>query len=174
VNRFAQVGATPVLTEGDLTRTVSDTVDYLRNRLPSLGREVVIEERYDPIPPVRFHKELFAWVVENLLKNALDASDKPDGKIEVTLAWRREERRVELRVKDDGRGMTPLERRRAFRPGFSTKRRGWGLGLALAARVVREYHRGRISIVESTPGRGTTVAVALPVPPKPRSGAPSS
>jgi hypothetical protein len=174
VNRFAQVGATPVLTEGDLTRIVSDTVDYIRSRLPSLGRERVIEERYEPIPPVRFHKELFAWVVENLLKNALDASDKPESKIEVTLVWKREERRVELRVKDDGRGMTPAERRRAFHPGFSTKRRGWGLGLALAARVVREYHRGKISIVESAPGRGTTVAVALPVPPKPRSGATSS
>jgi hypothetical protein len=171
VNRFAQVGATPVLVEGDLTRTVADTVAYIRARLPTLGREMTIEERYEAIPPVRFHKELFAWVVENLLKNALDATDKPDGLIEVSLDWRREERMVELRVKDDGRGMAPADRRRAFDPGFSTKRRGWGLGLALAARVVREYHRGRISIVESAPGRGTTVAVALPVPPKPRSGA---
>ena len=74
---------------------------------------------------------------------------------------------VELVVKDHGRGMTPRERRKAFTPGFTTKRRGWGLGLALARRVVREYHRGRISIVESTPGRGTTVAVALPVAPSP-------
>ncbi len=174
VNRFAQVGATPVLTEGDLTRTVGDTVSYIRSRLPTLGREVTIEERYDAIPPVRFHKELFAWVVENLLKNALDAADKPDARIEVALLWKREERVVELRVSDNGHGMTPEERRRAFDAGYSTKRRGWGLGLALASRVVREYHRGRISIVESAPGRGTTVAVALPVPPKPRPGAPPS
>jgi len=174
VNRFAQVGATPVLTEGDLTRTVGDTVSYIRSRLPTLGREVTIEERYEAIPPVRFHKELMAWVVENLLKNALDAADKPDARIEVALLWKRDERAVELRVSDNGHGMTPDERRRAFHAGFSTKRRGWGLGLALATRVVREYHRGRISIVESAPGRGTTVAVALPVPPKPRPAAPPS
>jgi signal transduction histidine kinase len=107
-------------------------------------------------------------VVENLLKNALDAADKPDARIEVSLHWRREEHRVELRVSDNGRGMTPAERRRALEAGFTTKRRGWGLGLALASRVVREYHRGRISIVESAPGRGTTVAVALPIPHEPR------
>jgi signal transduction histidine kinase len=162
-NRFSQVGATPALAEGDLTRAVAETVDYVRSRLPTLGRAVTITERYDPIPPVRFHRELFTWVVENLLKNALDAADKPDATIEVALLWRREERLVELRVRDNGRGMSVAERRRALETGFTTKRRGWGLGLALASRVVREYHRGRISIVESAPGRGTTVAVALPV-----------
>ena len=167
VNRFAQVGATPVLVEGDLTRTVAETVAYIRSRLPTLGRVVSIEERYEAIPPVRFHRELIAWVVENLLKNALDAADKPDARIEVSLSWRREDHVVELRVRDNGRGMTAADRRRALTPGFTTKRRGWGLGLALARRVVREYHRGKISIVESAPGRGTTVAVALPVPPKP-------
>lgn len=167
VNRFAQVGSTPVLVEGDLTRTVAETVAYVRSRLPTLGRMVTIEERYDAIPLVRFHRELFAWVVENLLKNALDAADKPDARIEVSLRWRREDRMIELRVRDNGRGMSASERRRALTPGFTTKRRGWGLGLALASRVVREYHRGRISIVESAPGRGTTVTVALPVPPKP-------
>lgn len=167
VNRFAQVGATPVLVEGDLTRTVAETVAYIRSRLPTLGRVVSIEERYEAIPPVRFHRELIAWVVENLLKNALDAADKPDARIEVSLFWRRDDHVVELRVRDNGRGMTAADRRRALTPGFTTKRRGWGLGLALARRVVREYHRGKISIVESAPGRGTTVAVALPVPPKP-------
>lgn len=166
-NRFSQVGATPALVEGDLTRAVAETVDYIRSRLPTLGRVVTITERYEPIPPVRFHRELFTWVIENLLKNALDASDKPDAVIEVSLHWRREERLVELRVRDNGRGMTPAERRHALEAGFTTKRRGWGLGLALASRVVREYHRGRISIVESAPGRGTTVAVALPIPHEP-------
>jgi len=109
-------------------------------------------------------------VVENLIRNALDASDKPTSRIiEISLQWKPERREVELRVKDQGRGMTLRERRKAFTPGFTTKRRGWGLGLALARRVVHEYHRGRISIVESTPGRGTTVAVALPVAPSPSS-----
>ena len=163
--RFGQVGSLPALKEGDLTEVVSGVVDYFRSRLPHLGHEVTLHERYEPIPRVAFHRELFEWVVENLLRNALDAIDKPQGVIEVSLVWKREERRVELVVRDNGRGMTPEERRRAFRPGYSTKRRGWGLGLTLARRVIREYHEGRIDILESVPGRGTVVAVALPVPP---------
>ena len=168
-SRFGQVGSTPALREGDLTETVAGVVSYFRHRLPHLGREMEIVERYEPIPRVAYHQELMEWVVENLIRNAIDASDKPRGTIEIALKWRRERREVELIVSDNGRGMNASERRRAFTPGYSTKRRGWGLGLALARRVVREYHRGRISIVESVPGQGTTVAVALPVAP-PNSG----
>jgi hypothetical protein len=164
-SRFGQVGSVPVLKEGDLTEAVAGVVTYFRHRLPHLGHEVEIVERYEPIPRVTFHHQLIEWVAENLIRNAIDACDKPHSTIEVALRWKPERREVELLVKDQGRGMTPRERRKAFTPGFTTKRRGWGLGLALARRVVREYHRGRISIVESTPGRGTTVAVALPVAP---------
>jgi len=166
-SRFGQVGSIPVLKEGDLTDAVAGVVAYFRHRLPHLGHEVTIVEHYEAIPRVAFHHQLMEWVVENLVRNAIDASDKPHSTIEVALRWRPERHEVELVVKDHGRGMTPRERRKAFTPGFTTKRRGWGLGLALARRVVREYHRGRISIVESTPGRGTTVAVALPVAPSP-------
>jgi len=163
--RFGQVGSLPVLRNSDLTEAVAGVVDYFRTRLPQLGREVVVHERYDPIPPVAFHRELLEWVVENLLRNAIDAMDKPQGIIEVSLTWKREQRQVDLVVRDNGRGMTAEERRRAFQPGYTTKRRGWGLGLALARRVVREYHKGRIEILESVPGRGTAVLVTLPVPP---------
>jgi NtrC-family two-component system sensor histidine kinase KinB len=169
--RFGQVGSMPVLQEGDLTEILSSVVDYFRSRLPHLGREVAIVERYEPVPRVRFHRELIEWVIENLLRNAIDAIDKPRGVIEVALTWRRDEREVAITVRDNGRGMSPEERRRAFEAGFTTKRRGWGLGLALARRVVREYHEGRIVIVESVPGRGSAVQVTLPVPPAPSSGA---
>ena len=169
--RFGQVGSLPALKEGDLVEITAGTVDYFRTRLPHLGHAVRIEEHYEPVPRVRVHRELLEWVVENLLRNAMDAIDKKDGWIEVAVRWKREERTVELIVRDNGRGMTQDERRRAFTPGYTTKRRGWGLGLALARRVVAEYHGGRISIVESVPGRGTAVAVALPVPPPPGSHA---
>jgi signal transduction histidine kinase len=164
-SRFGQIGSVPALIETDLTSVVSGAVDYFRHRLPHLGHPVAIEERYDAIPPVALHKDLMEWVVENLVRNAIDATAPGDGPIEVSLQWRRERREVELRVRDHGRGMSAAERRRAFNPGFTTKRRGWGLGLALAKRVVRDYHGGRISIVETAPGRGTTIAVALPVSP---------
>ena len=163
-SRFGQVGSMPVLKEGDLTEVVSGAVDYLRSRLPRIEHEVEIVERYEAIPRVAFHRELIEWVVENLLRNAIDAIDKQKGTIEVSLAWKREDRLVELCVRDNGRGMSPEERRRALEPGYTTKRRGWGLGLALARRVVREYHGGRIQIIDTVPGRGTAVAVTLPVP----------
>ena len=169
--RFGQVGSLPVLKEGDLVEITAGTVDYFRTRLPHLGHAIRIEERYEPVPRVRVHRELLEWVLENLLRNAMDAIDKKDGWIEVTVRWKRDERMVELIVRDNGRGMTLDERRRAFSPGYTTKRRGWGLGLTLARRVIAEYHGGRISIVESVPGRGTAVAVALPVPPPPGSHA---
>ena len=169
-SRFAQVGSAPTLELADLSTIASGAVSYFRNRLPHLGHSVAIEERYEPAPRVAVHPQLIEWVVENLLKNALDASDKPEGKIGVSVSWKRDERAVELRVADNGRGMTAEERRHAFNPGFTTKRRGWGLGLALARRVVHEYHRGRIVIVETAPGRGTTVAVTLPLPPSPPDG----
>lgn len=164
-NRFAQVGSIPALRSGDLTETVAGVVAYFRSRLPHLGATVGIEESYEPLPPVPFHQDLMEWVVENLLKNAIDAADKPESRIVVRLEWRRPERLIALTIRDNGRGMTSRERRHAFDAGFSTKRRGWGLGLALARRVVREYHRGSISIMESAPGRGTTIVVTLPVPP---------
>lgn len=169
-SRFGQLGSVPALKEGDLTEVVAGAVSYFRRRVPHLGLEVEIVEHYEPIPRVAFHRELVEWVVENLIRNAIDAADKPRGVIEVGLSWRSGRHEVELCVKDNGRGMTPAERRRAFAPGFSTKRRGWGLGLALARRVVHEYHHGRISIVESVPGQGTTVAVVLPQAPSPNPG----
>ena len=129
-----------------------------------------IVERYEPVPRVRFHPQLLEWVVENLIRNAIDAGDKEHGQIEISTVWVPERHEVEIRVRDNGRGMTASERRKAFTPGFTTKRRGWGLGLALARRVIHEYHRGRISIVESVPGHGTTLCVALPVAPSPSVG----
>jgi two-component system, NtrC family, sensor histidine kinase KinB len=172
--RFGQVGSMPVLMEGDLTEVVASAADYFRARLPHLGREVQIVERYEPVPRVRFHRELIEWVLENLMRNAIDAIDKPRGVIEVALEWKREAREVAITVRDNGRGMSADERRRAFDPGYTTKRRGWGLGLALARRVVHEYHQGRIAVVESVPGRGSAIQVALPVPPAPSSGDPRS
>jgi NtrC-family two-component system sensor histidine kinase KinB len=166
-SRFAQVGSAPALEPADLASIVSGTVSYFRSRLPQLGTTVTIEERYDPLPRVLVHPQLLEWVVENVLKNALDACDKPAGAIRVTIAWKRDERLAELTIADNGRGMSPEERHHAFDTGFTTKRRGWGLGLALARRVVHEYHGGQIVIAESSPGEGTTIVVTLPISPAP-------
>ncbi len=161
--RFGQVGSLPRLEPQDLAPIVSEAIRYYRRRLPNLRKDVEIRERYDLVPPVNVNKELIEWVVENVLKNAIDATDSRHGVIEVELARRRETETVEVRITDQGKGMTPREVRQVFTPGFSTKQRGWGLGLTLAKRIVEDYHGGRIWVERSQPGKGSTFVIAFPV-----------
>ena len=160
--RFSNVGSEPNLQPRDPTPIVQDVVSYMRRRVPRSGREVELREDYAPVRPVRLNAELLAWALENLITNALSALDKQPGVIEVVLRPVADGRRVEITVTDNGRGMGPREQRRAFEPGYTTRRRGWGLGLPLARRVVADYHGGRIWIRSSVPGRGTTLAIQLP------------
>src|SRR5262249_19814435 len=99
------------------------------------------------------------WAVENLISNAITALDKRPGRIEVAVTAR-EGGGAEIVVADNGRGMTPVEQRRAFEPGYTTKPRGWGLGLALTRRVIEEYHRGRPFIGGSAPGGGRAIGAS--------------
>jgi hypothetical protein len=159
--RFSRVGSTPNLEAADVTPVVHGVVGYMSRRMPQSSGAVEIRERYQSVPPVRLNPELLEWALENLIANALSALDKRPGWIEVTLGPRRDGQGVEIAVIDNGRGMSPAERRRAFEPGFTTKRRGWGLGLALARRVVEDYHGGRIFVAQTALGRGTTMVVWL-------------
>ena len=160
--RFSQIGSTPTLTPQDIAPVVEGAVHYLKRRVPDLGRKVTIEEHYGVVPPVNANRELLEWVVENLLVNAMTALDGKPGRIEVKLSRRPEVESVELEVTDTGRGMSLDEQQRAFEPGFSTKKRGWGLGLALAKRIVEDYHGGRIGIRHSAPGKGSTFVISFP------------
>ncbi len=161
--RFGQVGSLPRLEVQDVAPIVSEAVRYFRRRIPHLGRDVEIRERYELVPPVSVNKELIEWVVENVLKNAVDASEHGRGTIEVDVVRRRETESVEIRIADQGRGMSPAEMKMVFAPGFTTKQRGWGLGLTLAKRIVEEYHGGRIWFEKSQPGQGSTVVISFPV-----------
>ncbi len=160
--RFSHIGSTPQLQLQDVTPVVREAVAYVRRRVQLGAGEVQIHERYGEVPPISLNRELLEWVVENLLSNALNALDKKPGVIEVVVERRAETEEVEITVTDNGRGMSREEQSRAFEPGYSTKRRGWGLGLALSRRVVEEYHAGRLSIRESTPGEGTTMLIRFP------------
>jgi signal transduction histidine kinase len=144
-----------------VTAIVQGAVEYMRRRVPGGDGEVSITERYAQVPPLPCNRELLAWAIENLIANAVSALDKRPGRIEITTEPR-ESGGVEIQVSDNGRGMTPAEQRRAFEPGYTTKPRGWGLGLALARRVVEDYHRGKLSVRHSVPGEGTTLVIALP------------
>ncbi|HVP14065.1 MAG TPA: HAMP domain-containing sensor histidine kinase [Terriglobales bacterium] len=159
--RFSHVGSAPHLVLQDVTPVVIEAVQYMRKRLPQ-GGSVSVRERYEEVPPINLNRELLEWALENLLVNAVSAVDKSPGLIEVAVERRGVTEAVEIMVRDNGRGMTPAEQRRAFDPGYSTKQRGWGLGLALARRVVEEYHGGRLSIRQSAPGQGTTMVISFP------------
>ena len=159
--RFSHVGSAPRLEPQDLGELVRRVVEYMRKRLPRGEGDVTIEERYAPIAPLRLNRQLMEWALENLLSNAISALDKRPGRIEVAVAPR-PEGGAEIVVRDNGRGMGATEQRRVFEPGYTTKPRGWGLGLALARRVVQDYHGGRLSIRKSAPGEGTTMVIGLP------------
>ncbi len=160
--RFNQIGSIPKTQRQDLVVVLRESVDYLRRRLPSLTQHVEIVERYDDVPPVDVNRELVEWVIENLVKNSLEALPPEGGRIEITTEHSPKEGLVRVLVTDDGKGMTPADRRRVFLPGFSTKRKGWGLGLALARRIVEEYHKGRLYVGWSEVGKGTTFVICLP------------
>jgi hypothetical protein len=161
-HRFSHIGSAPQLQLQDVTPVVREAVAYVRRRIPAGTGDVQIVERYGEVPPVILNRELLEWAVENLLSNAVTALDKKPGVIEVVVDRRGETEEVEIAITDNGRGMSREEQQRAFEPGYTTKRRGWGLGLALARRVVEEYHAGRIAIRESTPGVGTTMVIRFP------------
>ncbi|MBI1799437.1 MAG: HAMP domain-containing histidine kinase, partial [Candidatus Eisenbacteria bacterium] len=130
--RFSHVGSAAVLHPQDVTPTVRRVVQYMRRRLPANGAGVEIGERYEEVPPVNLNPELMEWAIENLIANAISALDRRPARIEIEVGLRPESETVEIVVRDNGRGMSREEQRRAFNPGYTTRKRGWGLGLALA------------------------------------------
>ncbi len=160
-DRFEKIGSRPVL-EATPIRPVLDAVaDYIRRRVPKggAGVEITVDAPEALVAPLNV--ELFEWVVENLLKNALDAMDGVPGPHRIALTAREQGSSVVLDVRDTGKGMDRATVRHVFRPGFSTKRRGWGLGLSLARRIVEDYHGGDLSVAETRPGDGTTFRIVL-------------
>jgi len=161
--RFNQIGSIPKTKREDIVVVLREVVDYLRRRVKALKKDVVIEESYEHVPPIEINRELMEWVVENLVKNSVEALGSDGGRIELSTQYMPKQGQMRITVSDNGRGFSPGERRRVFQPGYSTKRKGWGLGLALAKRIVEEYHMGKLSVLSSEPGKGTTFAITLPV-----------
>jgi len=158
--RFSQIGSKPRLGDTDLMAVVEDTVTYFQKRLPHLGGRVELRSEGAISNKVVFNRDLLEWVLENLVKNGIDALVEGKGTISIRLADQ-PEGGIMLRVTDTGRGIRPSHRPKIFEPGFSTKSRGWGMGLALVKRIVTHYHGGRIR-VESSGSQGTVFALSLP------------
>ncbi|NOY76351.1 MAG: sensor histidine kinase [Calditrichaeota bacterium] len=160
--RFSQIGSRADLEGRNLQELIQNVVTYFRRRLPQLGKKVEITLEMTELPPVAINPDLMEWVLENLIKNALDALDKENGKITITTGLvETNKNRVFVDISDNGKGIRYSDRKKIFKPGFSTKKRGWGLGLNLARRIVEEYHHGRLTIRETRPGAGTTMRIEL-------------
>jgi signal transduction histidine kinase len=154
--RFGKIGSIPQLELHDVVKLVDDMTDYIRKRASDKVTLKVVKEKPQIIIPVS--PTLFDWVIENLLKNALDAMD---GKGSITVLLKDEEKNVIIDVTDTGKGIAAQNIGRVFKPGFTTKKRGWGLGLSLSKRIIDQYHKGHLYVKHSELGKGTTFRIEL-------------
>lgn len=155
-DRFSKIGSMPVLNKKDVVQETIKSFDYLKDRSSKLI-EFNIETPDEPVN-VKLNKQLFSWAIENLVKNAIDAMK---GKGTVTIAIKKNTRYVHILVSDTGKGIPKKNFQRIFRPGFTTKKRGWGLGLSLTKRIIEDYHEGKIKVKDSEKGKGTTFQISL-------------
>lgn len=156
--RFSKIGSRPELRLEYLNEVVTQSLTYMRSRLSG---HVDIRLRLDSDDfPVMLSRPLFEWVMENITKNAVDAM-QGEGKIDISTGRDHDKAFVEIR--DTGKGIARKNFRNVFNPGFTTKKRGWGLGLTLVKRIVEEYHSGRIFVKESEIGKGTTFRIEIPL-----------
>ncbi|MBM7420102.1 MULTISPECIES: sensor histidine kinase [Chryseobacterium] len=154
--RFSKIGSVPELNDTNFNETIKENYDYLKTRISRKIDFTLLLPTYNILVP--HNKILMSWVIENLVKNAVDAM-KGEGTLQMSVFERNKNILVE--VKDNGSGMTKYQAQNAFKPGYSTKKRGWGLGLSLAKRVVQEYHNGDIRISQTEVGKGTTFRIVI-------------
>lgn len=155
--RFSKIGSKPNLHENELIGCIRNTMSYLKTRIPStIHLETNITDKDEIFLPLNV--ELFEWVIENLCKNAVDAIGT-NGTIRITIES--DENNVGIEISDTGKGISKSNFKNVFKPGYTTKNRGWGLGLSLAKRIVEEYHGGKIFVKSSEIGKGTTFRINL-------------
>lgn len=155
-DRFGKVGSDPELEEDDLMKHIRSMVDYMQKRAPA--KVQIVYSTNEAEIPVYINGPLFDWVLENLLRNALDAMD---GKGKISIDVLNEPQAVKINVTDTGKGIPKQIMKKIFNPGFSTKKRGWGLGLSLAKRIIEKYHHGSLFVKSSELGKGTTFRILL-------------
>ena len=157
-DRFSKIGSIPQMTEESIYETVQTSFNYLESRV-SKKIDTSLESSIDKDLKLLVNTQLLSWVIENLIRNAIDAIEGPGFvKLELT----DQGKNIRLDVIDSGKGVPKAQQSAVFRPGFTTKKRGWGLGLSLAKRIVEDYHKGKITIAQSELGKGTIFRVMLP------------
>jgi signal transduction histidine kinase len=156
-DRFGKIGSTPQLEERDIVKQIDYMIEYIRKR--ASGKvSFSINTHGEEQVPAKISGPLFDWVIENLLKNSLDAME---GKGSITIDIQNHKDSVTIDVADTGKGISKQNIARVFKPGFTTKRRGWGLGLSLSKRIIDQYHKGQLYVRTSEAGKGTTFRIVL-------------
>lgn len=160
-NRFGQIGSIPETTCHDLNPLIEEVVGYYSLRLPHGGKGVRIG--FEPGADIyaKVNPELFTWVIENLIKNSLQSCDPVTGEIDLKTTRDKDDHHIVVTISDNGGGIPTRIQKKIFLTGFSTKKRGWGLGLTLARRICQEYHQGKIELKESIPRLRTTFEITL-------------
>jgi len=159
-NRFSKIGSEPVLIKTKISAVIMEAVNYYQKRLPQLGRKITLEYATPQKNYAMINSDLFSWAVENLIKNSIDAIGNKDGI--VTIKTETDKDNINIDVQDTGKGIEKRNWDNIFKPGYSTKRRGWGLGLSLTKRIIEMYHKGKIYVKTSKPGVGTNIRISIP------------
>lgn len=156
--RFSKIGSIPTLTKTDIVSETRQSFDYLKSRTSKL----IEFELHLPVHPVfvDLNSQLYSWTIENMVKNAIDAMK---GKGKITIRIEPTAKNAQLLISDTGKGIQKRHFRKIFTPGYTTKARGWGLGLSLVRRIIEEYHNGKIRVLKSTIGKGTTMEILLKI-----------
>ena len=155
-DRFSKIGSKPELQNIDVVRIIEKSIEYLKLRMPSnINFDLIFPDKKITVP---VNKILFEWVIENLVKNAVDAM-KGKGKIIISII--NNENNILISIADNGPGINKTISNNIFKPGVTSKKRGWGLGLSLSKRIIEDYHKGSIFVVDSKKDEGTTFAINL-------------
>ncbi|APX99160.1 sensor histidine kinase [Lacinutrix venerupis] len=154
--RFSKIGSIPTLEKVDIVKETLETYNYLKSRSSKLIN-FTLKLPKDPIY-VNLNPQLYSWTIENLVKNAIDAMK---GKGDLTIVMTQLENKVKINIIDTGKGLTKSQFKTVFEPGYTTKKRGWGLGLSLARRIVEDFHDGKIKVAQSQIGKGTIMQIAF-------------
>ncbi len=160
-NRFSKIGSVPQLKSENINQLIEGVVLYYKKRLPNLNKHVSIELKNKDSFYYDLNRDLFEWVIENLIKNSIDSIGNKNGVISISLHSKKSSKWFHIDITDNGKGILPVNKKSVFKPGFSTKKRGWGLGLSLAKRIIEDYHQGKIFLLDSKIDEGSTFRISL-------------